>query len=147
MIGRGGLHIIGSEKHVARRIDRQLRGRSGGRATPVHPFLSFLEDDLMRLFGGDRITNIMSRMGGAEQGERIEHPLITRSIERAQKKVEERNSISAYSARIRQRFKRSAQDYLQTAAEPARFRQPEDFVSRNPNVILMKKIRATSAAG
>ncbi len=92
VIGRGGLHIIGSEKHEARRIDRQLRGRSGRQGDPGSSrFYLSLEDDLMRLFGGDRITNIMSRMGGAEQGERIEHPLITRSIERAQKKVEERN--------------------------------------------------------
>ncbi len=88
----GGLHIIGSEKHEARRIDRQLRGRAGRQGDPGSSrFYLSLEDDLMRLFGSDRITNIMSRLGPAEEGERIEHPLITRSIERAQKKVEERN--------------------------------------------------------
>ncbi|MBN2000065.1 SEC-C domain-containing protein [candidate division KSB1 bacterium] len=88
----GGLHIIGSEKHEARRIDRQLRGRSGRQGDPGSSrFYLSLEDDLMRLFGSDRITSIMSRMGSMEEGERIEHSLITRSIERAQKKVEERN--------------------------------------------------------
>ncbi len=89
---RGGLHIIGSEKHEARRIDRQLRGRSGRQGDPGSSrFYLSLEDDLMRLFGSDRITTMMSRLGPMEENERIEHPLITRSIERAQKKVEERN--------------------------------------------------------
>ncbi len=89
---RGGLHIVGSEKHEARRIDRQLRGRAGRQGDPGSSrFYLSLEDDLMRLFGSDRITNMMSRLGPMEEGERIEHPLITRSIERAQKKVEERN--------------------------------------------------------
>jgi preprotein translocase subunit SecA len=92
VVKRGGLHIVGSEKHEARRIDRQLRGRAGRQGDPGSSrFYLSLEDDLMRLFGSDRITNIMSRLGPAEEGERIEHPLITRSIERAQKKVEERN--------------------------------------------------------
>ena len=92
VVKAGGLHIIGSEKHEARRIDRQLRGRSGRQGDPGSSrFYLSLEDDLMRLFGSDRITNIMSRMGSMDEGERIEHPLITRSIERAQKKVEERN--------------------------------------------------------
>jgi len=88
----GGLHIIGSAKHEARRIDNQLRGRSGRQGDPGSSrFYMSLEDDLMRLFGSDRITNIMSRMGSMDEGERIEHSLITKSIERAQKKVEERN--------------------------------------------------------
>lgn len=92
VVKAGGLHIIGSEKHEARRIDRQLRGRAGRQGDPGSSrFYLSLEDDLMRLFGSDRITNIMSRMGSMEEGERIEHPLITKSIERAQKKVEERN--------------------------------------------------------
>ncbi len=92
VVKKGGLHIIGSEKHEARRIDRQLRGRAGRQGDPGSSrFYLSLEDDLMRLFGSDRITNIMSRLGAAEEGERIEHPLITKSIERAQKKVEERN--------------------------------------------------------
>ena len=89
---KGGLHIIGSEKHEARRIDRQLRGRAGRQGDPGSSrFYLSLEDDLMRLFGSDRITNIMSSFGSMEEGERIEHSLITKSIERAQKKVEERN--------------------------------------------------------
>jgi preprotein translocase subunit SecA len=92
VVQKGGLHIIGSEKHEARRIDRQLRGRSGRQGDPGSSrFYLSLEDDLMRLFGSDRITNMMSRLGPMEEGERIEHPLITKSIERAQKKVEERN--------------------------------------------------------
>ncbi len=92
VISKGGLHIIGSEKHEARRIDRQLRGRSGRQGDPGSSrFYLSLEDDLMRLFGSDRITTLMSRLGPMEEGERIEHPLITKSIERAQKKVEERN--------------------------------------------------------
>ncbi len=92
VIKHGGLQILGSEKHEARRIDRQLRGRAGRQGDPgASRFYLSLEDDLMRLFGSDRITNVMSRLGDMQEGERIEHPLITRSIERAQKKVEERN--------------------------------------------------------
>ena len=92
VVKNGGLHIIGSEKHEARRIDRQLRGRAGRQGDPGSSrFYLSLEDDLMRLFGSDRITRIMSSMGSMDEGERIEHSLITKSIERAQKKVEERN--------------------------------------------------------
>jgi len=87
----GGLYILGTERHEARRIDRQLRGRSGRQGDPgTTKFYISLEDDLMRLFGSDRITNVMGRMG-MEEGEAIQHPLITRSVERAQKKVEENN--------------------------------------------------------
>ena len=87
----GGLYILGTERHEARRIDRQLRGRSGRQGDPgTSKFFISLEDDLMRLFGSDRITSVMSRMG-MEDGEAIQHPLITRSVERAQKKVEENN--------------------------------------------------------
>ncbi|MEW6701269.1 MAG: preprotein translocase subunit SecA [Bacteroidota bacterium] len=87
----GGLYILGTERHESRRIDRQLRGRSGRQGDPgATKFFISLEDDLMRLFGSDRITNVMSRMG-MEEGEAIQHPLITRSVERAQKKVEENN--------------------------------------------------------
>ncbi len=87
----GGLYILGTERHESRRIDRQLRGRSGRQGDPgTSKFFISLEDDLMRLFGSDRITNVMSRMG-MEEGEAIQHPLITRSVGRAQKKVEENN--------------------------------------------------------
>ncbi len=88
----GGLHILGSERHEARRIDRQLRGRAGRQGDPgASQFFLSLEDDLMRLFGGmERIANAMERMG-AEEGEVITHPLVTRSIGRAQKRVEGNN--------------------------------------------------------
>jgi len=87
----GGLHIIGSERHEARRIDRQLRGRSGRQGDPgASQFFLSLEDDLMRLFGAERITRLMDRLG-AQEGEHLTHPLITRSIGQAQKRVELQN--------------------------------------------------------
>jgi len=87
----GGLHIVGTERHEARRIDRQLRGRSGRQGDPGSSrFYLSLEDDLMRLFGSERIAKVMERMG-LKEGEVIQHPMITRSVERAQKKVEENN--------------------------------------------------------
>jgi preprotein translocase subunit SecA len=86
-----GLHIIGTERHESRRIDRQLRGRSGRQGDPGSSrFFLCLEDDLMRLFGSERIANVMNRLG-AEEGEVIAHPLITKSIEKAQKRVEMQN--------------------------------------------------------
>jgi preprotein translocase subunit SecA len=91
VVEAGGLHIIGSERHEARRIDRQLRGRAGRQGDPgSSQFFLSLEDDLMRLFGSDRIAKLMDRMG-AEEGEMLTHPLITRSIEQAQKRVELQN--------------------------------------------------------
>ncbi len=92
VIEEGGLHILGSERHEARRIDRQLRGRAGRQGDPgASQFFLSLEDDLMRLFGGmGRIAGAMERMG-AEEGEVIVHPLVTRSIGRAQKRVEGNN--------------------------------------------------------
>lgn len=87
----GGLHIIGTERHESRRIDRQLRGRSGRQGDPgSSQFYVSLEDDLMRLFGSDRIASIMDRLG-LKEGEVIQHSMVTKSIERAQKKVEENN--------------------------------------------------------
>jgi preprotein translocase subunit SecA len=87
----GGLHIVGSERHESRRIDRQLRGRAGRQGDPgASQFFLSLEDDLMRLFGTDRIAGIMERMG-AQEGEVITHALVTRSIERAQRRVEMQN--------------------------------------------------------
>ena len=86
-----GLHIIGTERHEARRIDRQLRGRSGRQGDPGSSrFYLSLEDDLMRLFGSDRIAGIMDRLGIGE-GEVIRHPMVTKAIERAQKRVEMQN--------------------------------------------------------
>jgi preprotein translocase subunit SecA len=87
----GGLAIIGTERHESRRVDRQLRGRAGRQGDPgSSQFFVCLEDDLMRLFGSDRIAAIMDRMG-IQEGEVIQHSMISRSIERAQKKVEENN--------------------------------------------------------
>jgi preprotein translocase subunit SecA len=86
-----GLHILGTERHESRRIDRQLRGRSGRQGDPgFSRFYLSLEDDLMRLFGSDRIAGIMERLG-VQEGEVIEHGLVTRAIERAQKRVEAHN--------------------------------------------------------
>jgi len=86
-----GLAIIGTERHESRRVDRQLRGRSGRQGDPgTTQFYSSLEDDLMRMFGSDRIASLMDKMGYKE-GEVIQHSMVTKSIERAQKKVEENN--------------------------------------------------------
>ncbi len=88
---KGGLVIVGSERHDARRIDRQLRGRAGRQGDPgMSQFYISLEDNLMRLFGGERIAGVMSKMNVPE-GEPIQHSMITKSVERAQKKVEENN--------------------------------------------------------
>ena len=87
----GGLAIIGTERHESRRVDRQLRGRAGRQGDPGSSvFFVSLEDDLMRIFGSERISGIMDRLGFKE-GEMIEHSMISKSIERAQKKVEENN--------------------------------------------------------
>jgi preprotein translocase subunit SecA len=87
----GGLAIIGTERHESRRVDRQLRGRAGRQGDPgTTQFYVSLEDDLMRLFGSDRIAKLMDRFGYKE-GEVIQHSMVTKSIERAQKKVEENN--------------------------------------------------------
>ena len=87
----GGLAIIGTERHESRRVDRQLRGRAGRQGDPGSTsFFVSLEDDLMRMFGSERIAGLMDRMGYKE-GEVIQHSMITKSIERAQKKVEENN--------------------------------------------------------
>ncbi len=87
----GGLHILGTERHDARRIDRQLRGRAGRQGDPGSTqFYLSLEDDLMRLFGSERIAGIMQKLG-LQEGEVIKHSMITKSVERAQKKIEENN--------------------------------------------------------
>src|ERR1700722_17728283 len=87
----GGLAIVGTERHESRRVDRQLRGRAGRQGDPgTTQFFVSLEDDLMRMFGSERIASLMDRMGYKE-GEVIQHSMISKSIERAQKKVEENN--------------------------------------------------------
>ena len=91
VLAAGGLHIIGTERHESRRIDNQLRGRAGRQGDPGSSrFFMSLEDDLMRLFGSERIQGLMGRLG-MEEGEAIEHGMVSRAIERAQKQVEGRN--------------------------------------------------------
>ncbi len=87
----GGLHIVGTERHEARRIDNQLRGRAGRQGDPGSSrFYLSLQDDLMRIFGSDRISGLMQTLG-MEEGVPIEHGMVTRAIERAQKQVEAQN--------------------------------------------------------
>jgi len=91
VIQLGGLHVLGTERHEARRIDNQLRGRSGRQGDPGSSrFYLSLEDDLLRIFGSERISNIMNRLG-IEEDQPIEHGLVTKAIENAQKKVEAHN--------------------------------------------------------
>ena len=91
VLNAGGLHIIGSERHESRRIDNQLRGRAGRQGDPgVSRFYLSLEDDLMRIFAGDRVVAMMRAMG-LQENEAIEHKMVSRSIENAQRKVEARN--------------------------------------------------------
>ena len=91
VVKAGGLHIIGTERHESRRIDNQLRGRSGRQGDPGSTrFYLSLEDDLMRIFGGEKMQAMLTRMG-FEQGEAIEHPWVSKAIENSQKKVEGRN--------------------------------------------------------
>jgi preprotein translocase subunit SecA len=91
VVNLGGLHILGTERHEARRIDNQLRGRAGRQGDPGSSrFYLSLEDDLMRIFGSDRIAGLMQRLG-MEEGVPIEHRMVTRAIERAQKQVEAQN--------------------------------------------------------
>ncbi|ALG66480.1 preprotein translocase subunit SecA [Beggiatoa leptomitoformis] len=91
VLASGGLHIIGTERHESRRIDNQLRGRSGRQGDPGSSrFYLSLEDNLMRIFASDRITGLMQKLG-MEEGEAIEHPWVTKAIENAQRKVEGRN--------------------------------------------------------
>ncbi|MFN9001808.1 MAG: SEC-C metal-binding domain-containing protein, partial [Holosporales bacterium] len=88
----GGLYVIGTERHESRRIDNQLRGRSGRQADPgASKFFLSLEDDLMRIFGSERLDNILQRLG-LQEGEAIIHPWVNKALERAQQKVEARNS-------------------------------------------------------
>jgi len=91
VITAGGLHVIGTERHESRRIDNQLRGRSGRQGDPGSTrFYLSLEDSLLRIFGSERLSGLMQRLG-MQEGESIEHPWVTRAIENAQRKVEGRN--------------------------------------------------------
>jgi len=91
VVEAGGLHIVGTERHESRRIDNQLRGRAGRQGDPgATRFYLSLEDDLMRIFGGEKMQSMLTKMG-FEKGEAIEHPWVTKAIENSQKKVEGRN--------------------------------------------------------
>jgi len=91
VVAAGGLHVIGSERHESRRVDNQLRGRSGRQGDPGSSrFYLSLEDPLMRIFASDRVSSLMQKLG-MKEGESIEHPWVTRAIENAQRKVEARN--------------------------------------------------------
>ena len=91
VVEKGGLHIIGTERHESRRVDNQLRGRAGRQGDPGSSrFFLSLEDDLLRIFGSDRISPVMEKLG-MEEGDPIEHPLINKAVENAQKKVEAHN--------------------------------------------------------
>jgi preprotein translocase subunit SecA len=91
VLAAGGLHVIGTERHESRRIDNQLRGRSGRQGDPgASRFYLSLEDNLLRIFGSERLAGLMQRLG-MQEGEAIEHPWVTRAIENAQRKVEGRN--------------------------------------------------------
>ena len=89
--GVGGLHVLGTERHESRRVDNQLRGRTGRQGDPGSSrFFMALDDELMRLFGTDRLSGMMAKLG-MKEGEDIQHPFLTRAIENAQKKVEAMN--------------------------------------------------------
>jgi preprotein translocase subunit SecA len=91
VVAAGGLHVVGTERHESRRVDNQLRGRSGRQGDPGSSrFYLSLEDNLLRIFGSDRLSGLMQKLG-MQQGEAIEHPWVTRAIENAQRKVEGRN--------------------------------------------------------
>src|SRR5204863_6124500 len=91
VVGAGGLKVIATERHESRRIDNQLRGRSGRQGDPGSSrFYLSLEDNLLRIFGSDQLSGLMQRLG-MQEGEAIEHPWVSRAIENAQRKVEGRN--------------------------------------------------------
>jgi preprotein translocase subunit SecA len=117
VIAAGGLFVLGTERHESRRIDNQLRGRSGRQGDPGRSsFFLSLEDDLMRIFGSDRLDSVLSKLG-MKEGEAIVHPWVNKSLERAQAKVEGRNfDIRKQLAEIRRRDERPAQGHLWPAS-------------------------------
>ena len=125
VVALGGLHIIATERHEARRIDNQLRGRAGRQGDPGSSrFYLSLEDDLMRIFGSDRISGLMQRLG-MEEGVPIEHKMVTKAIERAQKQVEAQNfSRPQAPPRIRRRDEQAAREHLRAAPRAARRADP-----------------------
>ncbi len=112
----GGLYVLGTERHESRRIDNQLRGRSGRQGDPGRSkFYLSLEDDLMRIFGSDRMDGMLQKLG-LQEGEAITHPWINKALEKAQQKVEARNFDFAQArAQVRRRDERPAQGHLRAA--------------------------------
>ncbi len=149
VVSLGGLFIIGTERHESRRIDNQLRGRSGRQGDPgASRFFLSLEDDLMRIFGSDRVSGLMQRMG-MEEGVPIEHRMVSRAIERAQKQVEGRNfemrkhlleyddvmnkqRMSVYGLRRSILEGREGKEYILNAAEDIVELLAENHLPENP---------------
>ncbi len=129
VLDAGGLYIVGTERHESRRIDNQLRGRSGRQGDPGESrFFLSAEDDLIRLFAGDRIYRILDRLGGVDvegNEEPIEAGMLSKQIENAQRKVEEQHFLDAQAhARVRRRDERAAARDLRAARPGARGREP-----------------------
>ena len=134
VVNSGGLHVIGTERHESRRIDRQLRGRSGRQGDPgSSKFFISLEDDLMRLFASDRIARAMDRIG-IEENEPITHPLISKAIENAQKRVEE------YNFGIRKRLI-EYDDVMNKQREAIYSMRNEILFTDDPNEFIINKIK------
>ena len=133
VVNSGGLHVIGSERHESRRIDNQLRGRSGRQGDPGSTrFYLSLEDSLMRIFASDRVKNIMQALG-MEKGEAIEHRMVSNAIEKAQRKVEGRNFD----------IRKSLLEYDDVANDQRRviYEQRNDVMARDDIVDMVKSIR------
>ena len=135
VVDAGGLHIIGTERHEARRIDNQLRGRAGRQGDPGSSrFYLSLEDDLMRIFGSDKIQGLMDRLG-MEEGVPIEHGMVTKAIERAQKQVEGAELLGPQApARVRRRDEQAARE-RSTGCGKRVARQPDSGCRTTRNAI------------
>ncbi len=118
-LAAGGLFVLGTERHESRRIDNQLRGRSGRQGDPGHSkFFLSLEDDLMRIFGSDKLDGMLTKLG-LKENEAIVHPWINKALEKAQQKVESAQLRHPQElAEIRRRDERPAQGDLRAAARP-----------------------------
>jgi preprotein translocase subunit SecA len=144
VVGLGGLHILGTERHEARRIDNQLRGRAGRQGDPGSSrFYLSLEDDLMRIFGSDRISGLMQRLG-MEEGVPIEHRMVTRAIERAQKQVEARNfEIRKHLLEYDDINNRQRNEIYGLRRELLEGKGEEDYIPRKAEEILDQVIEGT----
>ncbi len=140
MLAAGGLHIIGTERHESRRVDNQLRGRSGRQGDPGSSrFYLSLKDNLMRIFASDRVAGLMQKLG-MQEGEAIEHPWVTKAIENAQRKVE------AHNFDIRKtllEFDDVANDQRKVVYEQRNELMEEDDISETINAIRRDVINAT----